>query len=83
MFVGGSTLLSKVYREDEKEKVQAFHDFFVYIIMSISSLSAGDLLSRWGWKGVNIAAIPMLLIVLGAFAIMKAKHKREKRVAGF
>ncbi|WJS93484.1 MFS transporter [Flavobacterium johnsoniae] len=83
MFVGGSTLLSKVYREDEKEKVQAFHDFFVYIIMSISSLSAGVLLSRWGWKGVNIAAIPMLLIVLGAFAIMKAKHKKRKKSGWF
>lgn len=62
MFIGGSTLLTKVYQPMEKEKVQAFHDFFVFGAIGISSLSAGGLLEFWGWRGLNIAVVPLLII---------------------
>jgi len=64
MFIGGSTLLTKVYTPAEKEKTQAFHDFFVFGIISISSFSAGALLNHWGWNGVNLAVIPLLVFAL-------------------
>ncbi|HMR17854.1 MAG TPA: MFS transporter [Sphingobacterium sp.] len=64
MFIGGSTLLTKVYRPTEKEKVQAFHDFFVFGTISLSGLSAGGLLKYWGWQGINIAVTPLLVIAL-------------------
>lgn len=64
MFIGGSTLLTKVYHPAEKEKVQAFHDFFVFGVISLSGLSAGGLLKYWGWQGINIAVVPLLLVAL-------------------
>lgn len=64
MFIGGSTLLTKVYTLAEKEKTQAFHDFFVFAVISISSFSAGSILNLWGWRGVNLATIPLLLFAL-------------------
>ncbi|MEK6511168.1 MFS transporter [Myroides odoratimimus] len=75
MFIGGSTILSKVYFPLEKEKTQAFHDFFVFGIISISSLSAGTLLNAWGWKGVNIAVIPMLTLALFTILLFLPKAK--------
>jgi len=75
MFIGGSTILSTVYFPLEKEKTQAFHDFFVFGIISISSLSAGALLNLWGWKGVNIAVIPMLILALFTILLFLLKEK--------
>lgn len=64
LFIGGSSLLTKVYRPEEKEKTQAFHDFTVFAVISIASFFAGSLFNHWGWKGVNIVLIPMLIITL-------------------
>ncbi|SFN44619.1 Predicted arabinose efflux permease, MFS family [Paenimyroides ummariense] len=64
LFIGGSSLLTKVYRPEEKEKTQAFHDFTVFAVISIASFFAGSLFNYWGWNGVNIALIPMLIITL-------------------
>lgn len=64
LFIGGSSLLTKVYRSEEKEKTQAFHDFTVFAVISIASFFAGNLFNHWGWKGVNIVLIPMLVITL-------------------
>ncbi|WP_270420950.1 MULTISPECIES: MFS transporter [Weeksellaceae] len=64
LFIGGSSLLTKVYRPEEKEKTQAFHDFTVFAVISIASFFAGSLFNYWGWNGVNIVMIPMLIITL-------------------
>ena len=75
MYIGGSTLLTKAYGPAEKEKVQAFHDFFVFGAISLSGLSAGGLLKYWGWQGINIAVVPLLLIALVSI-IMYAMYRR-------
>ena len=64
LFIAGSSLLTKVYRPEEKEKTLAFHDYTVFAVISIASLFAGSLFNYWGWNGVNIALIPMLIITL-------------------
>lgn len=64
MYIGGSTLLTSVYNPEEKQKAQAFHDFMVFAVMSTSSFSAGILLKYWNWEGVNMAAVPLLIIAL-------------------
>ena len=75
MFIGGSTLLTQVYRKEEKEKTQAFHDFFVFTMISISSFSAGSLLNHWGWKGVNLAVTPLIIIALIGILLSKYRIK--------
>lgn len=77
MYVGGSTLLTKVYRPEEKEKTQALHDFLVFVITSLSSFLAGNLLNRWGWLGINIAVIPLLAIALLRIVFFNNNRKSQ------
>lgn len=80
MFIGGSTLLTKVYQPEEKEKVQAFHDFVVFGAISLSGLSAGGLLKYWGWQGINIAVTPLIFAAL-ASTIWYAMNRKIKSVS--
>lgn len=69
LFVSGTTLLTTTYLPAEKAKVQAMHDFLVFGAVSIASFSAGALLDAAGWDLVNIAAAPLLALMLGVWAI--------------
>lgn len=64
MFIGGTVLLTKAYQPAEKEKTQAFHDFTVFAVISLSSFSAGGLLNHSGWMAVNVSVIPLLVVAL-------------------
>ncbi len=79
LFIGGSSLLTKVYRLEEKEKTQAFHDFTVFAVISIASFFAGSLFNYWGWNGVNIVLIPMLVVTLIAVIQITMQNKREQK----
>lgn len=79
LFIGGSSLLTKVYRPEEKEKTQAFHDFTVFAVISIASFFAGSLFNYWGWNGVNIVLIPMLIITL--IAVIRIVMSQKKSVS--
>lgn len=61
LFIGGSSVLTKVYRPEEKEKTQAFHDFTVFTVISITSFFAGSLFNHWSWMGVNLILLPLLI----------------------
>ena len=65
MFVGGTTLLTKSYRPEERAKVQALNDFLVFTTVAVFSFSSGALYSAFDWKMVNWAmAVPMALALL-------------------
>jgi MFS family permease len=70
MFVGGSTLLTESYRPAERVRTQAAHDFIVYGVTSVASLSAGGLLATLGWRAVNVAVLPALLVVTVAISML-------------
>ena len=70
LFIGGSSVLTKIYRPEEKEKTQAFHDFTVFAVISISSFFAGGLFNYWGWMGMNLVLLPLLIVML--IVIVKA-----------
>ncbi|MEQ1647388.1 MAG: MFS transporter [Hyphomicrobiaceae bacterium] len=65
-YVGGSTLLTKTYRTEEKAKVQGTHDFLVYGTTAMAAALSGTLQAQAGWTVTNAASLPMLAIVLGA-----------------
>lgn len=75
MFIGGSTLLAQSYNLAEKEKTQAFHDFLVFIIISLSSFAAGPLLKYVAWEHINLLSIPLLVLMLWAMFKFKEKAK--------
>lgn len=70
LFVGGTTLLTRVHNPEEKAKVQGLNDFLVFGVVSISSLSAGAIQHALGWDTVNLVVLPLVGIVLAALAWM-------------
>lgn len=78
LFIGGSTLLTESYRPAERARTQAAHDFIVYGITSMASLSAGGLLATLGWRAVNLAVLPALLIV--AITLINLGWQRRRLV---
>jgi len=66
LFLSGTNLLRHGYRNEERFKVQSFNDFLVFSIQGIASLSSGWFLFHWGWQGVIMASVPLVL----AFAML-------------
>lgn len=62
MFVGGSTLVTRAYQPAERIKAQAFHDFMVFGLVAIASLSSGALLQLLSWRAVGYGAVPFLAL---------------------
>ena len=82
LFIGGTTLLTETYHEQEKFKAQAINDFLVFSVVAAASLSAGFLHNHFGWQMVNYASIPafgvILLALLWLYLLDKNKHIRIK-----
>ena len=66
LFLGGTTLLTRSYRESERFKVQGVNDFMVFGWQAIGSLGAGVLLSILGWNGVMAFSLPWLAMLVPA-----------------
>lgn len=75
LFVGGTTLLTEVYRVEEKAKTQALNDFLVFAMVTASSLSAGALHYNLGWRAINWGVLPLIVIVLFAVLWLQLKHR--------
>ena len=79
LFIGGTTLLTQAYRPSERAKTQAAHDFLMFGAVSVASLSAGGLLNAWGWRSVNLTALPFLGLAL--LAVLGLGLRRRQTVA--
>jgi MFS family permease len=62
LFVGATTLLTRVYAPEEKAKVQALNDFLIFGTVAVSSFASGALLSGLGWNMVQIAVMPFVVV---------------------
>ncbi|HFE8667366.1 TPA: MFS transporter [Acinetobacter baumannii] len=77
LFIGNTSLLTGTYSVAEKAKAQAINDMTVFVVGLICSFSAGALLDLFGWKAMNIALIPWL--VIAAASLFWLSQKREKQ----
>jgi predicted MFS family arabinose efflux permease len=78
MFIGATTLLTTTYKAAEKAKTQALNDFIVFSVVALSSLSSGALLHYLGWKAVNVAVIPLLLLATATTLWQCLAGRRER-----
>ena len=65
-YVGGTTLLTETYTVAERAKVQALNDFLVFAAAGFGSFFAGSLLHYFGWRILNLSALPLVFLVAGA-----------------
>ncbi len=78
-YVGGSTLLTRTYRPSERARVQASHDFVVYATTATAAALAGFLQQKSGWMAINIAALPLMGIVMATMLWLGLRERREAR----
>ena len=76
-FTGGTKLLTEVHTPSERAKVQGMNDFIVFTGMAIASLCAGTLYHFLGWQWVNLAALPMIAVILIAVIWLKLVQRRS------
>ncbi|UBF27231.1 MFS transporter [Kovacikia minuta CCNUW1] len=77
LFIGSTTLLTEAYTPPEKAKTQAIHDFMMFAFVAFTTLLSGSLFQNLGWKSVNLAGIPMMLLVLAAIAWLRYQRQKE------
>ncbi len=81
LFVGATTLLTEAYLPEEKAKIQALNDFFVFGSSAAGSFAAGHLLHTVGWTAVNWGVAPLAAIVMGGLIWLKL-HRGRRALAG-
>jgi MFS family permease len=81
LYTGGTTLLTETYRPEEKAKVQGANDQCIFIVMLVSSFSAGLTVTSVGWSLVNLLALPMILVVGGAIVWFMFHVRAQQRPA--
>jgi MFS family permease len=64
LFIAGTTLLTRCYRSEERFRAQGFNDFLTFGCQATVSLLAGIAVARLGWQHMNLAALPLLAIML-------------------
>jgi MFS family permease len=74
MYTGGTTLLTESYQPSEKARVQGVNDLVLFVTMGVSSLSAGALVTAAGWEKANWAAVPVLLVIAVAIALLALRR---------
>ena len=79
LFIGGTSLLVLCYKESEKFKVQGFNDVLVFSIQSIASLIAGYSILKFSWNEINLACIPLVLLII--LVSIRADIYKKKLIA--
>jgi len=80
LFVGGTTLLTSAYEPGERSRVQAINDLLVFSFVTITALSAGSIHYLFGWKIINLVALPLFAVTTLAI-VWLALSKRTPAVA--
>jgi MFS family permease len=80
-YLGGTNLLTETYRSSEKALVQGINDFAVFTTVVLGSFSSGVLLHLFGWSGVNLLALPLLLAIGSALIVFLFWRRRRTAAA--
>ena len=68
LFVSATTLLTRCYRSEERFRAQGFNDFLTFGCQATVSLLAGAAMAAFGWRTLNLVALPLLLLMLAFLA---------------
>jgi MFS family permease len=82
LFLGGTTLLTAVYRPSERFKVQAVNDFSIFSLQAAGALSSGAVIHALGWDAVMWLSLPWLAILLPVLLWYRRQGDVEGAVPG-
>ncbi|MDS9468336.1 MFS transporter [Paracoccus sp. MBLB3053] len=81
-FIGATSMLTRAYRPEERERVQGLNDAAVFGGVFLASLSSGGLMNcmggsaQTGWSAVNLAMLPFLVLAGGALLWLMLRPRR-------
>ena len=81
-FIGATTLLTASHTVAERGRMQGLNDFIVFGGVTLASFSSGGLMNcsggsvQAGWRSVNMAMLPFLILAGGAL-IWLARRKKD------
>jgi MFS family permease len=82
LYVASTTLLTESYRPAERARAQGLNDMLVFASMAVSSASAGALVTGAGWRSVNYASLPFLVLVtVAAVGLGVSRRRRAALIA--
>lgn len=61
-FFGATTMLAGCHTKEEGPKVQGLHDFSMFGVVAVGSVSSGALLAFSGWSAVNLVVLPVVML---------------------
>ena len=82
LYVGATTLLTESYRPEERAKAQGANEFAIFVVMVISSLSSGMIVTGAGWELLNLAALIPIAAVLVSIPWLAITLRSKRAVAG-
>ncbi|HEX7970200.1 MAG TPA: MFS transporter [Stellaceae bacterium] len=77
MYVGATTLLTAVYRPEERAKTQAANEFLTFGVVALASFASGGVFARAGWDAVIYTVLPLLLTATAATVWYAAISRRS------
>ena len=79
LFVAGSTLLVQSCHPSEQAKTQGTAELIRYLATAIATLAAGPILEIGGWRIVNLAMLPLSVLISGVIVWWVASERRRQR----
>jgi hypothetical protein len=77
LYIGGTTLLTEAHDPAEKAKIQGMNDFLIYVVMIISSLTGGVIVTGGGgWALLAELSLPVLALTALATSILWLRQRR-------
>ena len=73
---GGTTLLTRCYRPEEKNRAQGLMDTCVFWTMAVTSFSSGALITTQGWTWLNRGSLMPIVAVGVALAWLALQQRR-------
>ncbi len=76
LYTGGTTLLTRCYRPEEKNRAQGLMDTCVFWTMAVTSFSSGALITTQGWTWLNRGSLLPIALVGAALAWLALKQRQ-------
>ncbi len=78
LYIGGTTLLTQVYRPSEKGLVQGINDFVVFSMVATTALISGYLHHLLGWAMLNLIVLPALTFALASIFVLYLLNRKRQ-----
>lgn len=81
LFTGSTTLALTAYRPEEKDRAQGAINFWVFVVMAITSFTSGAVATSSGWAWLNLGSLPVLLLLAASLVWLAQVQKMRLRSA--